>query len=231
MANRCDDADKCELTCLRQACGSLPQCRRSCRRAARLEPKVEREDELGFRAATAAFERRAETYCSPRQRAARGEALPGPAAQFDELARKGPALRDHPESCRIHPARTDISEIAIERTGCYGTCPIYWLRLRADGSAETDARAYTPHLGHHRGSLDPRRFQELANLVLELGFFGFDDSYSCLVTDSPTVYVSITRGKQRKIISHYAPDMTGPRALEIIEEKIDDYADEVHWSD
>jgi hypothetical protein len=158
-------------------------------------------------------------------------APPGPREEYEEKARSAAPSAHERAECRMEAAKTDVTEIAIERTSCYGSCPAYWLRLRADGSAEMFGGAYVPHLGRHRGKLDPRLFQELAAIALELGFFSFDDSYTCQVTDNPTVYTSIKRKGRQKIVRHYAPSFTGPRGLEMLEDKIDDYADWIEWSE
>lgn len=230
LIDRCDEADKCELGCLRRRCGSMRECRRTCRRAARRERGLEHDEDLGYRAAAAGFEGRDPLYCTAARGWDKTPAPPGPGQEFAAQARGTPSSHGHDE-CRIDPAKTDITEIAIERTACYGPCPIYWLRLHADGSAEMFGRAHVPHLGKHRGRLDPRVFQDLAGIALELGFFSFDDSYTCSVTDSPTVYTSITRRGRQKIIRHYAPSFTGPRSLKILEDKIDEYADAIEWSE
>jgi hypothetical protein len=160
--------------------------------------------------------------CGPGTGWAEGPPPPGVAREFEHRW-AGRPRRDLPAGkCRTAETSTGVTEIAIERTACYGKCPIYWLRMRADGGVEMYGRAHVSRLGHHHGKLHPQLFQELAAIALELGYFGLRDDYSCEVTDSPTVYTSVTRGHEKKLIRHYAPGMAGPRLLKVFEGLIDD---------
>jgi hypothetical protein len=140
-----------------------------------------------------------------------------------------PEMRE-PGLCASPEVPTGITEIALERTPCYGFCPTYTLRMAADGSVEYYGQANVPRVGHHRGKLDPQSFRELALLALDLGFFEMADDYDCLVTDNPTVYVSVTRDGAKKTIRHYAVFHTGPPRLRLFEEAVDQYAAHIEWA-
>jgi hypothetical protein len=114
-------------------------------------------------------------------------------------------------------SQTGISEIAIEGTGCLGPCPVYTLVLRSDGTATYMGRANTRFIGTRQGKIDPRTVEEIAKLAVDIGFFEMGDFYSCQVTDSPTIYLSIVRNETRKTIMHYAPDLSGPPRLAMLE--------------
>ena len=124
---------------------------------------------------------------------------------------------------------TGISEIAIEGTGCLGSCPIYTLILRSDGTATYMGRANTRFIGTRHGKIDPRTVEDVAKLAVDIGFFDMDDFYSCQVTDSPTVYVSIVRNETRKTITHYAPDLSGPPRLGLLEVTITRLGELITW--
>jgi hypothetical protein len=61
------------------------------------------------------------------------------------------------------------------------------------------------------------------------GFFTWDESYYCGVTDNPTAYVSAVRNGTRKVIRHYAPDRNGPPLLLPLEALIDEALHSVQW--
>jgi hypothetical protein len=135
-------------------------------------------------------------------------------------------------ACPFPPARTEVSEISIERTVCFGSCPIYSLTLHADGSVDYYGEAFVDHLGKRHGRIEPAYFDQLARLAEDIGWFGFANSYSCSVTDNPVVYTSLVRKGVRKTIFHYAPRMTGPPRLGLFEDTIDDYTRRFTvWSD
>lgn len=125
---------------------------------------------------------------------------------------------------------TGITEIAIERTPCYGYCSTYTLRLFSDGHAEYTGQASVPFVGARHGKLEPYSFTQLATAAVGIGFFQMQDRYTCGVTDNPTVYVAVTKGGQRKIIEHYAPEWNGPSALRLFEEAIDAVQAQIQWS-
>jgi Domain of unknown function (DUF6438) len=134
-----------------------------------------------------------------------------------------------PASLEREPLEPNISELAIERTPCYGLCSTYTLRLYADGTVSFDGQANVKHVGHRDGHIDPRRFARLALLAVDIGYFDLGDDYDCLVTDNPTVYTSIVRDGVRKTIRHYAPDVTGPPRLRAFEQILDEVEVEVAW--
>lgn len=125
---------------------------------------------------------------------------------------------------------TGITEIAIERTPCYGFCPTYTLRFFSDGRVEFLGQASVKFVGSRRGRLDEHYFTQLARTAVGIGFFELNDRYACGVSDSPTVYVAVARGAERKTIEHYAPIHTGPAALRLFEEAVDDVLQYVDWS-
>lgn len=129
-----------------------------------------------------------------------------------------------------HENNTGISEISIERTSCYGYCPTYTLRLFSDGRVEYTGQASVSHVGVRRGRLDEHFFTQLARAAVGIGFFNLEDRYLCSVTDNPTAFVAVTRGGERKIIEHYAPDWTEPSALRLFEEAIDAVQQHIDWS-
>jgi len=125
---------------------------------------------------------------------------------------------------------TGVTEIAIERTPCYRFCPTYTLRLFSDGRVEYSGQASVRFVGTRRGNLDEYFFARLARAAVGIGFFELKDRYTCGVTDNPTVYVSVAKSGQRKIIEHYAPEHGGPQALRLFEEAIDAVQQHIEWS-
>ena len=158
------------------------------------------------------------------------DALPGPLEKMYQ-ASSGPDGSERPlVECRGREFTTGITELALERTACYGLCSMYTVVLRADGTATYTGRGNVTLLGEHTGAIEPSTFQRLAALAEEIGFMStFSTVYSCGVTDNPTSFVSVVKDGQRKTIRHYAPDVTGPLALWWLEQLIDEVAHGVKW--
>ncbi len=141
------------------------------------------------------------------------------------------SVANHNQSTEcVKSATSGISEIALERTSCYGWCPMYTVTLRNDGTAEWHGYGNVEKLGTRRGQLDSEVFEQLGDLAIDIGFFeSISANYSCPITDNPTAYVSIVRNGTRKTIRHYAPAATGPPRLRAFEERIDEIAARMEW--
>jgi hypothetical protein len=67
----------------------------------------------------------------------RMSAPPGPLELSYRAAHPGEEVIDPAMlRCEITPDAADVTEISLERTGCYGVCSMYTVVLRSDGTAE-----------------------------------------------------------------------------------------------
>ena len=107
---------------------------------------------------------------------------------------------------------------------------MYTLILKSDGTADWTGYGNVSRIGHHVGTIDPKAVEDLARMALDAGFFEMKDRYYCMVTDQPTVYVSIVRNGVRKTVLHYAPDRNPFVRLLVFEETVDAVANRlVKW--
>ncbi len=150
------------------------------------------------------------------------------ALSFVSLALAASALGAVPTAARI-------DEITLQRTSCYGTCPVYKLTVRRDGNVTYDGKDFVKVKGHRSRTILPERFQKLAREAEKIGFFSFDDDYSFkknpdgsaeFVTDMPTTITTVSAGKMRKTVKNY---YGGPKALERFEKLIDKLTESVVW--
>jgi len=151
---------------------------------------------------------------------------PGPLEQ--QYAALAHPDQSEPPSCN-NDVPTGVTEIAIEHTPCYGLCSTYTFTIKSDGTATYYGQGNVEFVGTRKGSVDPQLFQELARLALDLGIDQMNDLYTCGITDNPTIYLSIVHNGQRKLIKHYAPDMTGPPRLQWFESYLSQVEDRVKW--
>ena len=102
------------------------------------------------------------------------------------------------------PASSDgITEIMLERTWCYGACPIDKLLLHEDGSAVYAAKQYTPRRGFFSGTVRRQEFNELAQWLTAQGFFELRGSYGDPNVDTATQVLRVTRGgKQTWVVNN-----------------------------
>ena len=127
----------------------------------------------------------------------------------------------------LAPPEDAITEISLERTACYGACPVDKVILRSDGKAEYTGSEHVKRKGNYKGKIGNDDFQKLAKLVAEKKFFDLKDNYTRPITDHPTLITTAKRGKTTKKVSNYAN--AAPKELEEIEKKIIELIDKIEW--
>lgn len=148
---------------------------------------------------------------------------PGGDTDFDE---RGLSPGSRPFSPQSRP--TGVTEIGLERGGCFGTCPQYTVRITSDGRVRYYGERYVSRLGTHTGHIPLCCFQPLAELIHDAGVAGFRDSYEDMsVTDGETTYTLFVIDGKQKLISNYFN--TGPAVLWAIEQLIDKLVQETKW--
>lgn len=120
-----------------------------------------------------------------------------------------------------------ITEISLERTACYGTCPIDKVTLHADGTATYQGERFVEQLGQYKGTFARHDFERLAQLLETQQFFALQDRYANLATDLPSVVTSAIRGGKNKTVTNYGD--AGPFALWTIQAVMRGVAAEIKW--
>lgn len=118
------------------------------------------------------------------------------------------------------PAQGSIV-ITLERTACFGFCPVYSVTLRDDGTVSYVGKQHVKVSGTHTWKIDPGAVRGLAQEMQDAGFFELQDEYRAMVTDHPTVRTSLAIGQRTKKVVDY---VAGPQKLKDIEARIDEVA-------
>ena len=111
--------------------------------------------------------------------------------------------------------------ITLERTACFGFCPVYTVTLRDDGTVTYRGTEHVKVSGTHTWKIDPAAVRALAQEMQDEGFFALQDEYRSMVTDHPTVITSLSIGTRTKKVVDY---VAGPPKLKDFEAKIDEIA-------
>lgn len=119
-----------------------------------------------------------------------------------------------------------ISEISLERTGCFGTCPVYKITLRKDGTATYVGNSYARRRGTFDGKLE-YGFEKLAELIYRQGFSNLENTYDSPFTDLDTAIVTVIKDGKVKTVSDYGS--AAPVELWGIERLIDSISEEIVW--
>ncbi len=155
-----------------------------------------------------------------------------PRAPGPPLAPAPPSLQDliagsSELSANDLDAHCAIDSIALERTVCFGECPIYTVTFFRSGKAEYVGEAYVDRVGRYEGKLAERSFARLCQLVEHASFGNMKAEYLGAWTDAPSAQVTVTeRGQTRKVLDY---DEVGPPELWALEQALDNLASRVKW--
>lgn len=128
-----------------------------------------------------------------------------------------------------------ITEITLERTRCYGPCPIYKVVLRRDGQSIYVGKEHVQRIGTFKTTINKDDFDRLAHFLSSRGFFDLKDKYSdgFRVQDISTDITSAVRSGKRKTVKRKTLSDQGPNAapaaLREIEKAIDETIEQLDW--
>lgn len=124
----------------------------------------------------------------------------------------------------------DDVTIILERTACFGTCPIYQLTITGDGTVMYDGRDFVLVKGAQTSQISRAQVQELIAAFEQADFMSLTDYMEQQVTDLPYAITSITRGGQSKTVHHYYGDSRAPQQLTDLESTIDQITNSKQWT-
>ena len=131
-------------------------------------------------------------------------------------------------------AEPPITRIVLERTACYGTCPVYKLTVHRSGQVVFAGEEYVHARGIHHGRISAADFARITTKIQQMNFFKLRDRYDgknpdgsgVTITDLPTRKTSVTKGDQTKTVENY---FRGPPELKELEDLIDKVTKSTRW--
>jgi hypothetical protein len=130
------------------------------------------------------------------------------------------------------PADTTVS---LQRTSCYGPCPVYTVKIDARGSVIYEGEKFVRVVGRQTARVDRSVVARLLAHAERIHFFDMRNAYRVIenpdgstttVTDLPTKIVTITTNRRTKRVEDY---VGAPDALEEFEKAIDEAAGSTRW--
>ena len=122
-----------------------------------------------------------------------------------------------------------ITKIGLERTACYGSCPIYTVIIRNDGTILYHGEKFVDRVGRYTGMVPKQEFDKLAAFIKDVGFADLDPEYATAATDHPAAYTMVSMGGEQKVVKNYGN--AGPTKLWAIEQLIDKLLLETKWNE
>jgi uncharacterized protein DUF6438 len=132
---------------------------------------------------------------------------------------------------------TATPAITLERTPCFGGCPVYAVAVSPSGEVIYEGKAHVRQLGKASGKIAQQNVGELLAELEKAGYFSMANRYAAseptcgrYSTDSPSVITSVTiRGRTKRIEHDYGCG-AAPGALVVLERRIDDVLGSGRWT-
>jgi Domain of unknown function (DUF6438) len=123
---------------------------------------------------------------------------------------------------------TSTPAITLERTACFGRCPVYRLAVTPTGALTYEGTANVRRIGAATGQVPADSVTALLSELEEADYFSFADSYTSAdptcgryATDLPTVMTSVTmQGRTKRVVHDHG--CAAPGALDVLERRIDE---------
>ena len=153
-------------------------------------------------------------------------------------APRAPAGGDPPPpAADVEVAAPTAPAVTLERTPCFGTCPVYQVTISRVGAVRFLGTHHVAHPGEARAEIPAARVDSLLGALEAGGYFGFADAYvmdspACgqYATDSPTIITSARTDGRSKTIRHDYGCSAAPPELARLERLIDDVAGTDRWT-
>lgn len=93
--------------------------------------------------------------------------------------------------------------ITMERTACYGRCPIYKVTIKSDGTVSWHGEMFVDVQGDRTTTVDAKAVDDLFALLGTSCFSSFKGEYTASVTDHPWAYLTLDVDGHKKVVKHY----------------------------
>jgi hypothetical protein len=112
--------------------------------------------------------------------------------------------------------------ITLERTPCFGGCPVYTVTIYEDGAVVYNGIRFVDVTGEQTYQIEPETVATMLEAIENTGYFEWEEEYNeQTISDLPTVITSVTRGGETHRIVRYTGDSSAPLALPFLEQWID----------
>jgi Domain of unknown function (DUF6438) len=138
---------------------------------------------------------------------------------------------------RSERASPDGPVITLERTACFGRCPVYSVAVSTDGTVQYEGKAHVAHVGHASTRVEPSQIRALLSEIDQAGYFSLPERYTAsepacgrYASDSPSVTTSVKlHGATKRVVHDYGCS-NAPGALTVLERRIDDVLGSAQWT-
>jgi hypothetical protein len=121
---------------------------------------------------------------------------------------------------------------SIDRSPCYGTCPVYTVTVYRDGKVEYVGTDYVKTKGKAAGTITADQVAALDKLFTDDHYLAYKDSYEHVdMTDTSSARTSYLPlgATTPKVVGHYYGDTSAPESLTKLERGFDTIVNTESW--
>lgn len=119
------------------------------------------------------------------------------------------------------------SSVELSRSGCFGVCPVYSVKISADGTVEWNGEFFVRTRGHRTSHISSDSAKHLLGKFLAADFWNLCNDYSAAITDQATTITVFRTGGRSKKVDNYAN--SAPAWFISLELEIDATANTHRW--
>lgn len=132
-----------------------------------------------------------------------------------------------PNEIEVPQAIRTADFVELSRSGCYGTCPAYKVRIDSDGHVSWSGNSFVDVVGERRSTIPPAAAEALLKQFQTERFWALCGGYGAGVTDSATTQIQARVGGRGKTVWNYAS--SAPEWVESLENAVDEAANTHQW--
>ncbi len=125
-------------------------------------------------------------------------------------------------------AQNKISYLKMDRTACFGRCPVYTVELMSDGGVYYEGMKNTEFVGKREAHLTPQQMQKFFKQLAKYKLAMTQSTYKPISTDLPHMHLNFTLNGQLKAIRNAE---SGPKFLSDIGKKVDSLITTLSWKE
>jgi hypothetical protein len=127
------------------------------------------------------------------------------------------------------PDHMKIESVTLSTSGCFGSCPIFTISIKADRSATYQAKQFNKQQGEFKGTIAPVDYDRLLGIINYMRLGSLKNEYAVPWTDDQGAKLTIKYdGGKVKQISDYG--MIGTYGLENLYDRFFELRESQKWS-
>ncbi len=126
----------------------------------------------------------------------------------------------------IHHSGNEMPIFSIEKTACFGSCPVYKAEIYNSGRLVFNGIRNTKLSGKYCSTIDKRQLENLTKAFQHNNYMNFNDAYTSRAKDLPTTVTYFNfEGRQKKVVDYDK----APAELKILERMLENIVDSASW--